>query len=610
MVRKILCLAGVAGIGVFIGYKIKEKEVDKLDEKKGDILENINNDKNIEIITNIHCDSARFKATRDYVSFVSEAHMAKTEEDVDSAVDFINEYMEAVVEEVEEFDSKPDEVNERELSDVLTSIAQLMENINDDDDDDEYDDEEDDDEDDEEPEVVPTIDSILALTPYTDDEDDDEEDASNEEASTIESVVSLNSDTDDEEDEDEEEDDEYNDEEDECEKRDGKAEWEHFCKENPEMAAKMDPMYWRLGAYQFKKVKVMENGKLVEKSVPPNRDEVPDLIEPYAEEIYGEEEVKKMRAHVKEMDDRIFAMFEQKKKEKEEEEARKALNPDPEPEPEPVLTVSEILRRHEEEVANGTYISVDEYDEMLDAAETKEEHIRIQDDKEYALKVVRELRKKKEAESIASETPKKENDIDDINSLLAERMKQDSEAEDDDELDNGEEVHAEIVNTQPKELPTPPSGKIDKKYVEKEFFGCSCGKIKGIKNLNRYCKICNTRVKQLEMVLDTSVLKEPINEDIKVDITPNQPLNVLNSPKSIIEENYERLGKPLVNAFGEQYEQRLRLMISKMSFDHFDPDAYEDYETKLIACAKFQTDSTKLDKVLDTFFKEFGMTPF
>ena len=606
MVRKILCLAGVAGIGVFIGYKIKEKEVDELDEKKEDILENINNDKNIEIITNIHCDSARFKATRDYVSFVSEAHMAKTEEDVDSAVDFINEYMEAVVEEVEEFDSKPDEVNERELSDVLTSIAQLMENINDDDD--EEDDEEDDD-DDEEPEVVPTIDSILALTPYTDDEEDD--DASNEEASTIESVVSLNSDTDEEEDaEDEEDDDEYDDDDEECEKRDGKAEWEHFCRENPEMAAKMDPMYWRLGAYQFKKVKVMENGNLVEKSVPPDRDEVPDLIEPYAEEIYGEEEVKKMRAHVKEMDDRIFAMFEQKKKEKEEEEARKALNPDPEPEPEPVLTVSEILRRHEEEVANGTYITVDEYDEMLDAAETKEEHIRIQEDKEYALKVVRELRKKKEAESIASETPEKKNDTDDINSLLAERMKQDSEAEDDEPDKEEEEVQSEIVNTQPKELPQPPSGKIDKKYVEKEFYGCACGKIKGIKNLNRYCKICNTRVKQLEMVLDTSVLKEPINEDIKVDIAPNQPLNVLNSPKSIIEENYERLGKPLVNAFGEQYEQRLRLMISKMSFDHFDPDAYEDYETKLIACAKFQTDSTKLDKVLDTFFKEFGMTPF
>ena len=625
MFKKLLCLAGVAGIGIFVGYKIKENEVNKLEEKKEDILDDINNEENIRIITNIHCDTARLNATRDYVALVASAHMEQSEAEVDSAVAYINEYMEAVVEEVKEFDSVPTDSEGRDLSDILASIAGLMEDIRQDREndeetqDDEYEEVSEEEEyDEEEVEEVPTIESVLAIRPEYD-EDDTDDDEYNDDAATVESVLDLHSETSEEDESDTDEDiDDYDEFENDPEydptiygeHLEGKAYWENFCRREPEIAKKMDPMYWRLGTYQFKRIKVVdENGDIVEKSVPPSRDEVPDLIEPYAEELYGKEEVEKMRAHVKELDDRIFAMFEQRAKEKEEEAARKALNPDPEPEPESAPTVSEVLRRIEEEKANGTYITPQEYDEMFDAAEPNGEITRIQDDKEYALKVVRELRKKKEAEAAKSSATDEEEKDNDIKTLLAEKMKQDAEA--DDEVDKEEEdTQPELINTQPKELPPPPSGKIDKKYVEKEFYGCACGKIKGIKNLNRYCKVCKTKVKQLEMVLDTSILKEPINEDIKVNINPEPPLNALNSPQNIIAGNYERLGKPLVDAFGEEYEQRLRLMIAKMSFDHFDPDAYEDYETKLIACAKFHTDSKKLDTVLDTFFKEFGLTPF
>ena len=189
----------------------------------------------------------------------------------------------------------------------------------------------------------------------------------------------------------------------------------------------------------------------------------------------------------------------------------------------------------------------------------------------------------------------------------------------------------------------------DPDYVDEAFYQCGCGKLKGKRNLNLYCKKCSTRVKQMKMVFDvtggggltqTSInpsftytfkpdekekdipssvqLKLPIeNHDVDLNrdnlAVSDEEENLENHPMHIIEERRNELiskyYKPIVTRFKGKYQPELGKLIDRMAQPDFDPDAYDDYTTKLESCAKYYRYNEKgisfLTRILSTFDNEY-----
>ena len=312
----------------------------------------------------------------------------------------------------------------------------------------------------------------------------------------------------------------------------------------------------------------------------------------------------------------------------------------------------DYILRHADPCELGEYLQKKSKQEHDDEDDDDEEDEEVEDDEEDEEEEDEEDDIVEESNEDEDETEESEEEVDNFNKEMLNSI-------------------ANHISTEPKDLDVTKTS--DPAYVDENFYQCACGKYRGIKNLNKYCKKCNTRVKQLQVVfgvggggLIQNSIKYPAN--IKLDTTSSkdkeEPLKsskerVVGTEKNISEailkevlksneeikqmegkelavtneeekeevklddnveeqkdetelkraELMETYYKPIVESFRGDYQSKLARLIGHLAQPDFDPDAYNDYTTRLEACIHYHTNQDEgnsfLDKIITSFETEF-----